>query len=82
MSDEAKGKIYLLFFLIVASAVGYYFWNNVRPKILLENCTEAALQASQTYSRVSLPSDNPKSYDEIRKDCLKGLGYSQDPTEK
>lgn len=74
MSDEAKGKIYLLIFVVFAGSLAYVFWNNVRPKIISANCSDAALQASQTYSRLSLPSDNPKSYDEVYSDCVQGLG--------
>lgn len=71
-----KGKFYFLLFTMFALSIALLFWNQYRPRIILDKCSEVSSQASQSYLRNSLPDDKDiKPYDQLVNECLSDFGY-------
>ena len=73
---KAKERFYFVILILYAIAIGALFWNQFRPRIVLAQCSEAALQSSQSYSRTSLVTDNMNTtYAELLNECLQDFGF-------
>ncbi len=75
--QKTKEKFYIAVLIMYALAIGALFWNQFRPRLVLSQCSETALQSSQSYFRNSLPTDNTgvKSYEELLNECLQEFGF-------
>ncbi len=75
-NSKVKDKVYMIIFAIFAIAIGLLVWNQYRPRVILAQCSEIALNSSQSYTRAQLVTDsNTKTYESLMTECLKEFGY-------
>ncbi|MCH7641060.1 hypothetical protein IID22_02610 [Patescibacteria group bacterium] len=69
-----KDKINFLILIIFVLFLGSFFWNNIRPKIIISSCTEIALNTSHIQARTSVFIDTTQAYDLAFNECVYQAG--------
>lgn len=76
---EHKSKIHFIILFIAAYTIGFFFWNYLRPKILISSCSDIAFKSSQIQARISVSVDTDNNYKNLFDDCLKDIGITPSP---
>lgn len=65
-----KGLLYLILFILSASALGYLFFFHYRPQIIERGCAEIAAQSSDLIFKNKKPNDANYEYENVKQRCL------------
>ena len=65
-----KGLLYLILFILSASALGYLFFFHYRPQIIERGCAEIAAQSSDYLFKGKNIDNSEYSYESVRLRCL------------
>jgi hypothetical protein len=66
-------KLFIITIALLAYLVGWSFWRNIRPSIIMASCSEAAFKSSQVYL-VNAKTEFSLGYDYLLATCLEENG--------
>jgi len=69
-----RNKLNFIILIIFVLSLGIYFWNIIRPKIIISSCSEIALNTSHVQARTSVFIDTSQAYDIAFNECVYQAG--------